>query len=68
MVGRGEGDRSGVHGVVGHRGCVDQRGCEYNCKYCCKCKKGGDVVGISYRVGLGLETWSGIVCGCQKEL
>ena len=34
MVGRGEGDRGGVDGVVGDRGCVDHRGCEYNCKYC----------------------------------
>ena len=62
MVGRGEGDRGGVDGVVGDRGSVDQRGCKYNCK------KGGDVVGISYMVGLGLETWSGIVCVCQKKL
>ena len=34
MVGRGEGNRGGVDGVVGDRGCVDHRGCEYNCKYC----------------------------------
>ena len=26
----------GVDSVVGHRGSVDQRGCEYNCKYCCE--------------------------------
>ena len=34
--GSGMDKRGGVDSVVGDRGSVDQRGCKYNCKYCCK--------------------------------
>ena len=62
MVGRGEGDRGGVDGVVGDRGSMDQRGCEYNCK------KGGDVVDISFTVGLGAGDVVGNCVCLTKEI